>query len=516
MLLALLVPACATPFPPELKGAEPEPVVALLADSYQQASENYLYEANVSEMALSGLSEISQVYDGWEVTPGGDIVTVALRNEEILRFARPAETDIDGWATQVATALIAVAERPDTRDVPSRRLFEAHMQGVAKALGSDVEYISFEAFWEWLREFPDSAPAFTYRRTDAGLQVVDLDSGGRLEKEGLRLGDVITAIDGADVTTLKSVQLFQLLVGQEGSKVVLSVGRGDPPQPLSLQVTRWKPEPLTVRVVRHGAIAAFELTRLSADLTNDFWKAMRYEFREAKFAKKPLTGLLVDLRGVSGGVDEAIGFTEIFLGAGVKLVERGRLPSSEKLWKAGLPDESERLPLVVLIDGLSGLGAEVVAAALQDNGRALLIGSSTFGAGVRYDPLTLPDNGRPSSLGLFSMPTKRLYAPSGYGLEGRGVVPDICIAGSERSVEGWLTALRRGQGLIGLPDRLRHIDPDDDVGLAAHRALCPAEPDLLTFHPGARDTLGQDLAERLALAILNDPALYRQLLRPSF
>ncbi|GAB4360670.1 MAG: S41 family peptidase [Kiloniellaceae bacterium] len=515
LCLCLAIAACATPFPPELNEAEPEPVAAVLADAYQQVSETYLYEAQVSKIALAGLSSLSRVYDGLEVKPDGDTVSVAVAEEQIFRFNRPAEGDVDGWAAQVAAAMIAIANRPLASQVAATRLYNAHMEGIAEALGPDVAYLSDEVFWNWLRTLPTGVININYRREDAGLRVLKLDRAGQLAAEGLRLNDIITEVDGAEVRTLQWFKLFQKLVGQKGTKTTLSLLRGDPPQPLSASVTYREPEQEALKHERDGSVAIFALPLLNERLSEAFWKAMRNDFREAKFAKKPLTALLIDLRGTWGtDVDDAVGFAENFLGAGVTLTERGRSPSSEYVWRASLRNDSEGLPTIVLIDGMSGPNAEVVAAGLQDNGRAIVIGSSTYGAGVRYKTVSLSAKGNYSRLGILSMPATRLYAPSGYSFEGRGVLPDICIADGQRTVEGWLAALRQGDGLSDLADRTRHVDPDDEAALAAQRALCPLEPDPLTFDP-TTPPAQTDLAQRLALAILNDPALYKRLLRPS-
>lgn len=516
--LCFVAAACATrePFPPDLRGGEVEPVAAILADAYKQASETYLYEVKVSDLALAGLSDLSHVHGSLEVTSEGDTVIVKLFDEELLHFARPAEMDVDGWSEQIAASMIALADRTGTPSVPPRRLFELHMEGVAKALGPEVEYISHDAFWEWLRRQPDSTVDFSFRRVDEGLQVVDLDSEGRLEAGGLRIGDVVTAVDHADVKTMKPFNLFQRLTGREGSSVTLSVLRDDSPQPTYLPLTRWKPEPPALQLERHGGIAEFAFPVLTKRLNDEFWKAMRYEFRKDKFDDQPLTGFLLDLRGASNtSFGAAIAFSEAFLWEGVKVVERGRNSSSERVWKAGVRDDSDRLPLVVLIDGMSGPGVEVVAAALQDNGRAILIGSSTIGGGVHNRTLTLPEKNSYWNLGYLSMPATWIYAASGYGIEGRGVMPDICIVEDEQSVESWLAALRRGEGLVDLADRTRHIDPNDETTLAAHRAVCPLDPDIMTFDLTVQHSSGDDVARWLALAILNDPELYKRLLRPS-
>jgi carboxyl-terminal processing protease len=162
---------------------------------------------------------------------------------------------------------------------------------------------------------------------------------------------------------------------------------------------------------------------------------------------------------------------------------------------ASWPDHTENVPLVVLVDGSTGYGTEEVVAALQDNGRALVIGSTTQGDGI------VRANVRLFNMGDIWMRVAFSYAPSGYGLAGRGVMPHVCTSAVSIAPDDLMATLRAGRGVVAAEVRRRHIDPQDEEALKAFRALCPPTVD------------EDDLTLDLALAILEEPDLYGRLMQ---
>jgi carboxyl-terminal processing protease len=513
-LLCLAVAACASrgPFPPQLISEQRADIVEVLSDAYRQASENYVERVSVGDLALAGLKGVSRMHTPMSVQDDRETITVRFFTGEppLLTRLRPPDDDIDGWSSLVADALIAVTSRAGTPPVPSGRIFQIHMEGLAEAMGPEVEYISDRDFRDILFGKFDSGISFEFRKTAAGVEVLDLDPYGHLEAEGLRRGDIVTAVSSVDIHQLKPARFARLLWGQEGTQVTLSVLRGDPPQPTAMQFTRWKQVALTYQMVRQGGILVFKVPDLNGRAVRELSTALVQQKSMTRYGGQPVTGALLDLRGsVGSGVFATDVLANVFLGKGVISIERGSDADSERVTRASWPDSSDGMPLVVLVDGRTGSGASVLAAALQDNGRALVVGSSTFLDGLVAKNVSL------YNMGVLRMPVAHLIAPSGYALGGRGVMPDVCVAQDNANKAAWLSKLRRGEGLIKLTDRTRQVDAGDDAALSAHRALCPLAPDPRSFDPTMPSTTGKDLAEGLALAILNDPHLYTSLLRPS-
>ncbi len=493
-----LVAACAArPFPPNLTEERKADVVEVLVDAYEQASENYVDRVEVAELALAGLRDVSRVHTPMSVQQDAGTITVRFFTKEpaLLQRRQPADDDLTGWSNLVADALIAVTGRAGTPPVPPKHVFRLYLEGVAKALGPEASYVTDEDFRDLLFRKYDSGVLFTYRRTSAGVEIIRLDPDGRLAAAGLKPGDIVTQVDNADVERMSPFNFDQRLWGPEGSEVVLTVSRQNSAPSAQIRLTRWKLAPPTYQQVRDGRIIKLMVPYFNLQAARDLTLDVDRELSPANPQGPSAAGLILDLRrSVDGNEFSITELANAFLGKGTISVQRGQDAEPKRVINASWPDHSENLPLVVLVDGLTVNGAEIVAAALQDNGRAIIIGSSTLGDGLVEKNVSL------YNMGVIRMPVARAYAPSGYGISGRGVLPNVCTSLDGVTFDATMAALRRGEGLTAQVDRTRDIDPEDRQALAAHRALCPAVVD------------EGDLALDLARAILNDPSLYARLI----
>jgi carboxyl-terminal processing protease len=194
-----------------------------------------------------------------------------------------------------------------------------------------------------------------------------------------------------------------------------------------------------------------------------------------KKAKKMLgakiKGLVLDLRGNPGGLlKQSIRVADLFLAQGQIIKTRGRHPDSIQHYEASGPDLVTGAPLVVLVDGKSASAAEIVAAALQDRGRAVVIGTSSFGKGTVQTVIRLPNGGE------ITLTWSRLIAPSGYVLHGLGVMPAICTSGANGGQLGLIDqALMARMKTSTLMEAWRKVDLKNDSQRKGLRASCPAE-----------------------------------------
>jgi carboxyl-terminal processing protease len=208
-----------------------------------------------------------------------------------------------------------------------------------------------------------------------------------------------------------------------------------------------------------------------------------------------LLGYVLDLRGNPGGLlDQGVEVADLFVREGQILTTHGRHPDSHQVFDAASDDLADGLPVVVLLDGGSASASEIVAAALQDAERAVLVGSNTFGKGTVQTVLRLPNEGE------LTLTWANFLAPSGYGLNSLGVMPNLCTSGDVASIDDVLARLQRGE----FP--LRHYGADIIAGqrnpaqLAVLRENCPrrdGEPEL-------------DM--QVAHALLEDSSLYERAL----
>ena len=511
LLVTAALGACVAPFPPEFSAENQDQIAEVLADSYEGVVDNYLDPISASDLATPGLRKVIQLDPAMSLEVDAQAVSLRLRGEAFHRFSPPAADDVAAWADEIAAAMIAAWSRSaQLRTHSEVLLLEDHIRGVAESLPYPGYYSTDKEIRALLFPEYDSGVSFWFLAREGELIVWRLDADGHLEAAGLKAGDVITHLNSLPVGQMTRGEMRQRLMGPEGSKVVFTVRRGAQDSPLKIEVARWKDVPIGAGLERRGTVGVLRMPLMTFKAIEDIAYRVETDVGTGKHGGPMPGGWVLDLRGNLGSTEWVYRrLADVFLGKGTIAVQRSYRKRPKRVVNASWPDSSDNLPLVVLVDGLTDYGAEEVAAALQDNGRAVVIGASTAGDGVVMETLS------PSlHLGDIMLPAARSYAPSGYAFEGRGVLPDICIARSEKSLTEWLAALRRGQGLTDLADRTRHIDPDDEAANAAHRAVCPRDPAPDTFDP-AEEPVGDDIAERLALEILNDPALYRRLLRPS-
>jgi carboxyl-terminal processing protease len=205
-----------------------------------------------------------------------------------------------------------------------------------------------------------------------------------------------------------------------------------------------------------------------------------------------VTGVVLDLRGNPGGLlKQSITVADLFVTQGDIVNTRGRHPDSHQHYEATGEDIAHGLPIVVLVDGKSASAAEIVAAALQDRRRAVVIGTTSFGKGTVQTVIRLPNDGE------VTLTWSRLVAPSGYVLHGLGVFPAICTSGVSEDETGVLARRLEQRGkTVAIMESWRKAGLREADRRRTLRAACPAQR--------RHETLDIEVARRL----LDDPALY--------
>src|SRR5581483_7150318 len=252
---------------------------------------------------------------------------------------------------------------------------------------------------------------------DGALEVIAPLAGTPAEAAGIRSGDRIIAVDGAAVAELGYDESVRRVSGAIGTTVRLTVRRGKR-KPFDLSLVR---EPVRLANVTsrllQPSIGYLRVASFSSDVA-DSARAQVAELQKAA----PLSALVLDLRGNAGGVvAAAIQLADAFLDAGTIVSEHGRIASANRRSEAKPGDVLDGKPLVVLVDAGTASAAEIVAGALQDNRRALLIGTRTFGKGLVQTimPLRTGD--------AMVLTTARYYTPSGRSIQAEGILPDLLL-----------------------------------------------------------------------------------------
>ena len=305
-------------------------------------------------------------------------------------------------------------------EIDDSTLLEYAIQGMLTGLDPHSVYLTKDDFSD-LKE--GTSGEFTGLGLEVGMQdgyvtVIAPIDGSPAAAADLQSGDVILKLDNVPIKGLSLGEAIEKMRGPKGSKIELTLGRPGTSQPFTVTLTRdtIKMASVRERLLEPGygyiRIAQFQLAT-----GDDVAKAL-----EKLQAKGPLKGLVLDLRNNPGGVLSAsVDVAGLFLDGGTVVYTEGRLPNSDMNFDARPGDASDNTPLVVLINAGSASASEIVAGALQDRGRAVVMGSDSFGKGSVQTILPLSDSR------AVKLTTALYFTPNGRSIQAEGIVPDIPV-----------------------------------------------------------------------------------------
>ncbi|MGB2002949.1 MAG: S41 family peptidase [Porticoccaceae bacterium] len=259
--------------------------------------------------------------------------------------------------------------------------------------------------------------------TDNGaIRVVSPIDDTPAAKAGIQAGDLIVKMNDNPVRGMSLQKAVDKLRGEKGTSIKLTLYREGEKGPLDIEVVR---DVIQVSAVRSRVLEpGYGYIRVSQFQTKagaDFVAAL-----EELIAQQPIKGLVIDLRNNPGGlVPASIEISDALLDGGTVVYTEGRLPSSNRSFEASPGDLLNGLPVVVLINGGSASASEIVAGALQDHGRAAILGTQSFGKGSVQTVIPLGD-GR-----AVKLTTARYFTPNGRSIQAEGIVPDIVVERAE-------------------------------------------------------------------------------------
>jgi carboxyl-terminal processing protease len=237
-------------------------------------------------------------------------------------------------------------------------------------------------------------------------------------KAGLQPGDLISHLDGEQVLGLTLSEAVEKMRGKVGSEITLTIRRGEE-DPFDVKLER---ATITIRSVRHrtiGDIGYVRITSFNEQSTSGLQEAVASIRKEVG---DRLHGYVIDLRNNPGGLlDQAISVSDAFLERGEIVSTRGRDEENSSRANATPGDITDGAPLVVLINGGSASASEIVAGALQDQHRAIILGTQSFGKGSVQTIIPL------QGYGAMRLTTARYYTPSGRSIQAKGITPDIKV-----------------------------------------------------------------------------------------
>ena len=499
-LAALTLAACSSASGPEHASFEANSN-RLFTASYGSISDRYLEPVSFETLTISGLNGLSSIDPTVTASKSDGSIKLVARGQVTGTFPMPRNDDPKSWAALTSSAIISVRTiSPSVNIADDDVIYQAVFDSALAKLDGFSRYSS-----------PETAREERNRRVGFGGVGVRLQTNnGRIEvlsvmpdtpaaNAGLKAGDRILQVNGVPVKNRDVKDVIEQLRGGSGTQVQLVVERANAPDPLTFQLVREKIIPRTVISQMDGRVLEIKISAFNQDTS----RAVSQELSDA--LAKPnahVAAIVLDLRDNPGGLlDQAIQVADLFLEKGAIMTAKGRHPDSVQHVDATGADVTGGLPLAVLVNGGTASSAEVLAAALQDNGRAVVIGTNSYGKGTVQSVIHMPNDGE------LVLTWSRLYAPSGYSLHHLGILPMLCTSGAggtNASATKILENQRRPSDQMQAAARRWHAvtSPDSD-SMSDLRASCRSE----------RTTREVDM--EVARQVLADSGTYRQVIRLS-
>lgn len=338
----------------------------------------------------------------------------------VVAMAPALNTEEDYRSLELLTDVLALIRNNYVEEVTVEELIHGAVRGIFATLDPHSSYLSPEMY-EDLRvetqgEFGGIGIELTIR--DKELTIVAPIEGTPAYRAGILAGDQIVAINGHPTRDLDMLQAVRLLRGSVGEALTLTILRIGAPEPIEMTMVRAVIQVQSVRSRlidnNYGYVRLIQFQERTADDVAEHLAQLHAGI------SGPLQGVILDLRNNPGGLlEQAVAVADIFLAAGEIVSISGRHPETQQSFQAQQPGTEPEYPLVVLINGGSASAAEIVAGALQDHQRAIILGEQSFGKGSVQTIIPLDDD---SGLRLT---TAHYYTPTGRSIQALGITPDI-------------------------------------------------------------------------------------------
>jgi carboxyl-terminal processing protease len=490
LVLVIGLAACAGP-----EALPEDPTGRLFARSLDEIAELYIAPVSSRKLVLAGAARFSRLDNKLSVTealgPGDrEVLAVSYDGRQIAAYPVPADDQPRAWGALMGRIEAnAKAASPVVASLSEDRIDETVFGGITGALDRFSHYASPET----ARDQRAARDGFggigiTLEADGEEFRITQVTAGGPADLAGLRSEDRLVAVDGVATAGRSQSDVVHALRGPIASSVEVTVRRPSLVQNRSFRLQRTLVILPTVTLSREGDVAVFQIAGFNQNTTQRVVDELGRLQREMG---PQLRGVVLDLRGNPGGLlDQAVSLSDVFIPRGRIVSTVGRHPASHQLFEASGDSIAPQIPLAVLINGASASSSEIVAAALQDVGRAVVIGSASFGKGTVQTVLRLPNEGE------LTLTWAALVTPTGYRLNDHGVVPTLCtsdLGDDDNSVQ---TALQRTKTASAL--MLRPRASLDEGAWSQLRRSCPARQG------------DHEIDVKVAKRLLADPALYSQ------
>lgn len=334
-------------------------------------------------------------------------------------------------------------------DVDDKKLLENAIRGMLQGLDPHSTYLDEDAYKELQEgtsgEFGGLGIEVGYE--DGFVKVISPIDGTPAQRAGIKAGDIIIRLDNKSVKGISLMEAVKMMRGKPGSKITLTIVREGENKPFEISIVR---DIITVENIKTETIEpGFTYIRISNFQTHTVDDLKKGLIKLKNENNNNIKGLILDLRNNPGGLlNAAVGVSDLFLNNGLIVYTEGRIKDSKLKFNAKPSEMLKDTPIIILVNGGSASASEIVAGALQDHKRAVIMGEKTFGKGSVQT--ILPMNDRTA----LKLTTARYYTPSGRSIQASGIEPDMIV----KNIKFDLKKDIQNNGLIKESDLSGHLD----------------------------------------------------------
>ena len=411
-----------------------------------------------------------------------------------------AKSDESYEGLKIFSDVIQLIEKEYVDDVESKELIQKAIQGMVQSLDPHSSLLPPEAFEDLQIDTKGKFTGIGIHITmkDGFVTVISPIEDTPAYKAGIIAQDRIIKVDGNPVKDLR--EAVNMMRGPKGTQVSVTILREGEKEPLDFELVRDVIPIVSVKEVNlKPGYGYIRLSQFSGSTT----KELEAILQKMESAKVPMKGLILDLRNNGGGLlNQAIKVSDLFLEEGKILSIQGRNKKNTKEYMATPDPVSRKYPIVVLINGGSASASEIVAGALQDQKRALILGTTSFGKGSVQTVETLRDGS-----GL-KLTIARYYTPSGRSIQAKGIEPDIVLKHKRIDPKE-----SQEEGLLKEKDLLNHLEAEPDKNKKSEPQKSKPKNQEMEFRVGPLtvELLRTDNQVMRALEILNSYDIFKSL-----
>ena len=374
-----------------------------------------------------------------------------------------AVTDKNYENLKVFSDVLYIVQKDYVEETDVNALIEGAISGMLNTLDPHSSYMPPDMYREMQVETKGSFGGLGIELTikDGALTVVAPIEDTPAYHAGVKAGDQIVAIEGKSTKNINIMEAVKKLRGKKGTDVTITIVREGLTAPKNFTLTRDIIELKSVKSkTLNDRIGYIRITQFQEQTSRDFREALEAFERDIP---NPL-GLILDMRNNPGGLlQQAVEVSDEFIGSGLIVYTEGRSENQKMQFNAH-PDEKERTyPIIILVNAGTASGSEIVAGALQDHGRAVILGTTTFGKGSVQTVIPLDDGSG------IRLTTAKYFTPNGRLIHAKGIEPDIVVPDSIEVLE------QEGRGLrfIREKDLEHHFDQGEEIEEPAAEEAAP-------------------------------------------